>query len=332
MKRKIIGIFVCTLLIVTMIPISGIADYETFKAFNITIPKSCDKKIVEYIGNGETLDQYQPQTSGLAWGLCPEQWIAQEFKSTLINLTRLKLYIYKADYPPADTIITVSIRETLNGTDLTSTDKVVDIFDPNPKWVEFNLTNLQLTPEHPYYIVARSDNCSMMGFYGWACGFNNPYNRGDAWIGDGEYYWEKLDYEEYPECDMCFMTYGMNEAPNIPNIEGQPKGKVGTEYNYTISTTDYEDHDIWYYIEWGDGTKEEWIGPYRSGIEINLTHTWDKMRIYKVKVKAKDIHDFESDWGKLKITIPKNRNIHHVWLDKFPLLQNILDVLRLNIL
>ena len=321
MSKKIIVIFVCTLLIVTMFPMLGTAEHEKYNVLNFVIDDPYEMKKVDFIGNGEVLDQYQKLDSGVAFALQPFQWIAQGFKPTIKNMTRLELLLYRSGDPPVDTIITVSIRNSLDGNDLTSTEIIAGDFEPNPKWVEFNLSDIQVVPEQTYYIVARSDCDLWDEGYGWSCRYNNPYDRGDAWIGFEDYYWIKLDFEDHPKCDMCFMTYGLNEAPNIPTIKGPTNGKVGTEYNYTITTTDYEGQDIWYYIKWGGGSVDEWIGPYSSGSEVNLNHTWEKMRRYTVKVKAKDIHDFETDWATIKVTIPKNKP----FLFNFPLLSWLFD-------
>jgi len=329
MKKKIIGIFVCMLLITTVLPISGLAEYNEKKAVNTKINDSLEIKPVGYQGNGEILDQSQTLQSGWAWYLQPTQWIAQGFKPTTTELTRVELYLYRDYDPPVDTIITVSIRNSLDGNDLTSTEIVAGYFTPNPKWVEFNFPDIQVIPEQSYYIVARSDCTSSSGAYAWACRFNNPYERGDAWIShDQGTEWIKIDFEEEPECDMCFMTYGINQPPNTPIITGETNGEAGTEYDYAISTIDWEGYDVWYYVDWGDGNTEEWIGPYASGSEVTLSHTWEKMRKYTIKVKAKDIYDFESDWAYLEVTMPMNQNMwFQGWLERLPLLKQLLDAI-----
>ncbi len=328
--KKLIGIFVCMLLIITMIPMVGTAEYVKYKVCNVMINEPYEIKTIDYIDNGETLDQSQLETIGLVIGICPFQWIAQGFKPTVMTLTRVELYLFRDGSPPEDTIFTVSIRDSLNGSDLTSTEVVSGYITPNPKWVEFDFPDIQVIPEQTYYIVARSDNCSETGWHGWTATTYNPYDRGDAWIGDDEYgYWEKIDWPEIPECDMTFKTYGINEDPNIPNIEGPTDGIVNTEYNYNITTTDYEGYDVWYYIKWGDGSIDEWIGPYTSGENITVDHSWNKKKTYEVSVKAKDMHDFESDWATLEVTIPKSQCYQWwmVWLDRFPILQKLLGVL-----
>jgi len=56
-----------------------------------------------------------------------------------------------------------------------------------------------------------------------------------------------------------------NLPPITPTIDGPARGKAGTEYDYDFHTIDPEGENVYYYIEWGDGSIEDWIGPYNSG-------------------------------------------------------------------
>jgi hypothetical protein len=54
----------------------------------------------------------------------------------------------------------------------------------------------------------------------------------------------------------------------------------------------------------------EWIGPFSSGEELTLNHTWVDKAKYTIRVKAKDDYDFKSEWGKLEITTSKNKSFN----------------------
>ncbi|RLF38618.1 MAG: hypothetical protein DRN12_08165, partial [Thermoplasmata archaeon] len=64
----------------------------------------------------------------------------------------------------------------------------------------------------------------------------------------------------------------------------------------------------YYYIDWGDGTDTPWIGPYSSGIEVTVSHVWEKRGDYTIKVKAKDDENMISDWATFNITIKLLKN------------------------
>jgi len=80
---------------------------------------------------------------------------------------------------------------------------------------------------------------------------------------------------------------------------------------YVVTKGSYVDpdgDDIYLLLDWADNTTTDWIGPFSSGEQVQLNHTWSSEGIYIVKIKAKDIDDAESDWGQLKVTMPKIYN------------------------
>lgn len=102
---------------------------------------------------------------------------------------------------------------------------------------------------------------------------------------------------------LCWVY--VNYPPETPTIDGQLKGKVGKPYTYTFVSTAPDGDDVYYCINWSDGTPEVCIGPYAAGEEVTATHTWSKKGTYVIKAKAKDFYDAESDWGTLSISMPR---------------------------
>ena len=111
-----------------------------------------------------------------------------------------------------------------------------------------------------------------------------------------------------------------NNPPETPDIDGPSSGAAGEEYDYTFIVLDSGFECIYYYIDWGDDTYEDWIGPYPSGQEIVRSHTWDEQGEYTIRAKARDIFEEESDWGYLEVTMPVNQHSY-----SFPLLQRLLE-------
>ena len=114
-----------------------------------------------------------------------------------------------------------------------------------------------------------------------------------------------------------------NRRPDRPLISGETDGKFGESYDYTFVSTDYEEGEVWYYIDWGDDTIEDWFGPYDSGEEVVVSHTWDKRGEYSIAAKVKDEFDAESYWAYLEVTMPVNQQNSHPFLQRFPLLYHI---------
>jgi hypothetical protein len=115
-----------------------------------------------------------------------------------------------------------------------------------------------------------------------------------------------------------------NSPPETPVINGPNKGKAEIEYDFTFVTNDPDEDNVWYYIKWGDGDTEEWIGPYPSGEEINLSHSWSENRRYFIKSKAKDGKNQQSSWKTIMIDIPRLRLKVDTFLyniiDRFPII------------
>jgi parallel beta-helix repeat protein len=97
-----------------------------------------------------------------------------------------------------------------------------------------------------------------------------------------------------------------NLAPEKPDIDGPTKGGIGKKLDYNVISTDLNDDEIFYIINWGDNQEEE-FGPYPSGETFTASHVWDDEGSYVIKAKSMDIHSSESDWTTLDVSIPRNR-------------------------
>ena len=108
----------------------------------------------------------------------------------------------------------------------------------------------------------------------------------------------------------AFGPVESNTAPNKPSIDGKTQGKPNTQYTYIFQSTDPENDSIYLQVDWGDTTQSSWQGPYTSGEEITLTHTWTQKDTYTIRAQTKDSYNYESDWTTLEIQIPQTY-IHH---------------------
>ncbi|MCK4995961.1 MAG: immune inhibitor A [Thermoplasmatales archaeon] len=142
--------------------------------------------------------------------------------------------------------------------------------------------------------------------------------------GDGVYYYRVKGYNsDYEWCDFSTLEdieveIFLNDPPATPTIVGPPSGQVEQEYNYTFTTTDPDGDQVYYYIEWGDGDKIEWDGPYDSGEVVTYAHTWTEEGTYIIKAKAKDIYDYESQFETFEVTMTKSRSLINILNQRFP--------------
>jgi hypothetical protein len=124
-----------------------------------------------------------------------------------------------------------------------------------------------------------------------------------------------VNYEESQWSDSLIVSIG-NLAPNKPEINGPPSGLIDSDIEFTFVATDPNNDQLLYYIDWGDGNTEEWIGPYNSGEEVVLTHSWNEEKRFSVKAKVKDPDGLETGWTYHNINIPRTRFTHNIYIAK----------------
>ena len=151
-------------------------------------------------------------------------------------------------------------------------------------------------------------------------------NDGDG-IGDIPYVINNLNMDNYPLMEP-YNNYSP-DAPIVPEIDGPTNGKPGEEYDYTFLTTDPDGDDVFYYINWGDGTFENWMGPYASGEMLTLKHSWNKKDKYIIIARAKDSNGLIGPWGELSVTMRRDKSISSSpllrFLERYPLIKYILQ-------
>jgi len=121
------------------------------------------------------------------------------------------------------------------------------------QWIIFDFLDIILTPGQTYYIIWTPDDSWNENEYigiGWSSTFSDRYHGGEAYWFNEEGEWKDIGLS-YKTDDFCFKTYGIDNPPETPTINGPSSGKPGTEYEYTISTTDPEGHDVSYCIDGG---------------------------------------------------------------------------------
>ncbi|MFH1013512.1 MAG: hypothetical protein V1769_03265 [Thermoplasmatota archaeon] len=101
-----------------------------------------------------------------------------------------------------------------------------------------------------------------------------------------------------------FNGFTYDYAPTPPTITGPTTGEPGTSYNFTFRSTFTHGLDLFYKIDWGDGTPSDWIGPFPQGIDVQMPHTWQEPGTYSIRVKTKPITEgAESVWTTSTISI-----------------------------
>jgi outer membrane protein assembly factor BamB len=105
----------------------------------------------------------------------------------------------------------------------------------------------------------------------------------------------KANIEEIPQ----------NNPPTLPTINGPTQGKINEKHDFILRSKDIDGDDIYYILDWGDGSHLDHYGPYQNDIDVLVNHTWSEQGDYTLKCKVKDIHDLESDWSSFNLNIPR---------------------------
>jgi aminopeptidase YwaD len=107
--------------------------------------------------------------------------------------------------------------------------------------------------------------------------------------------------------ELAVASYKSN-PPKTPALTGPTYCVINVDYSYTFSTTDPDGDDIFYYIDWGDGSNSGWLGPFSSGQTGTAVKSWTLAGTYNAKAKAKDINGVQSEWSdSLVVTVVTDR-------------------------
>ena len=184
-----------------------------------------------------------------------------------------------------------------------------------------------------YYFVDWGDNTSS----GWLGSYPSGYTieLGHTWSSEGSYTIKAKARDTMgleSDWGSFKVTISTDNPPGEPVIHGNKVGRCGVSYYYSFKSFDPEGDGIYYYVDWGDGSSTGWTGPYGSGREVTLKHTWDKKGTYTIRAKARDTFGLESDWSTLEVSMPRNNKIDIVvsWLIRYLQLRDYLVDKPLN--
>jgi hypothetical protein len=88
--------------------------------------------------------------------------------------------------------------------------------------------------------------------------------------------------------EFKFIKYPGGNEQVPPDVSGPENGEQGAELEYTFVTNDPEEDDIEIKIDWGDEEITDWDGPYESGEEVKVTHTYNEEGTYYIKTRSQD--------------------------------------------
>ncbi|PNX48342.1 MAG: hypothetical protein BV459_02565 [Thermoplasmata archaeon M11B2D] len=97
-----------------------------------------------------------------------------------------------------------------------------------------------------------------------------------------------------------------NDPPEEPMVAGPRIGKTNVDYLYTFKATDPDENQIYYSIDWGDGTGVLRLGPYDSGSVATASHRWLTTGRSIITVRTQDEYNALSDQTSWQVIVPLN--------------------------
>jgi hypothetical protein len=123
-------------------------------------------------------------------------------------------------------------------------------------------------------------------------------------------------------------TVQTGSPPSTPMITGPTKFRPNQNQEFTFTATDPDGDQLYYSVEWGDGSVLDWQGPFTSGTPFKASHSWADRDLFTIRCKAKDTNELQSGFGTLDVSTPKNIGfmsrlldyIQHVFPDLYKIL------------
>ena len=90
-----------------------------------------------------------------------------------------------------------------------------------------------------------------------------------------------------------------NTAPTIPQITGPTESEANIINNFVVTSNDQDADQLLYQFEFDGQTDPQWYGPFASGANCSLDHTWTQNGTYSIRARTKDSWDIITDWSPL---------------------------------
>jgi hypothetical protein len=242
MKKERVGIIIVTLMMILAV-IAAVGNQENEMTTLLDIEENDMKTISLELGSvfdqyqeiknenlqhsktDDVIDQQQTTSDDSLVVLGMRQNIAQSFKPTLDRLTKIEIRVKRVGSPAGD--LTLSIKSSLTGTDLTSLPLSSSALTTG--WIEFDFSDIVIIPEQTYYIVWRpSSTWDETNHLAWSANsLSDEYNRGNGWYKLFTE-WIALPDEYVDIYDFCFKTYGRLEEDQ----DWLPEGAGNTDVIY----------------------------------------------------------------------------------------------------
>ena len=191
------------------------------------------------------------------------------------------------------------------------------------QWVSYTFTALATDPNYDplYYWFDWGDGTTS----GWVGPYGYSYN------GEGCHLWTKegsynitvkacdLHGDQGPWSISFSFVVLYNNRPEPPQpLNGSVYGIVGYFYNYSTQTVEPDGEEIYFQIDWDEGSLSDWYGPYISNVTFEIRYQYRYANIHHLRVRAKDVNGALSEWSPETIVEIINHPPHNPILEGPP--------------
>jgi hypothetical protein len=106
-----------------------------------------------------------------------------------------------------------------------------------------------------------------------------------------------------------------NKVPTKPEVNGPGEAKIQEEIDFSIVSTDENNHQVKYMIKWDEEGKWETYGPFPSGQQQTLSHKWSEEGQITIKIRAKDVFDGESEEAMYHLVLSKRKPVLNIVME-----------------
>jgi len=130
--------------------------------------------------------------------------------------------------------------------------------------------------------------------------------------------------------DEVPVVVNTGQSPSKSVISGPTIGTIGEIYEYTVSSTDPQDNDVYYKISWGDCAVMYWDGPHKSGEEVTYEHAWCSVCFpgggdFTICVEVKDDDDNNGKSETFEVSMGRGNHQSHFSASFLQFLEKLME-------
>lgn len=101
----------------------------------------------------------------------------------------------------------------------------------------------------------------------------------------------------YGNGNIHLKNFQAKHMTTYPYVSGPSVGNTNTAINFSAYSVDSLGHNIRYTFDWGDGTPQTTTEYTAAGVPVKVSHCWNNIGIYEVKVRAQCEDGPWTDWS-----------------------------------